>query len=455
MASSSDEDFETPCKDRDSCRTYLLTYSQANLEKVPDCTSFTDIILNAFSQGTSTSQVEQWATCIENHADGGKHYHMIMKLSKPRRWKPVFEQIRRSESIVVNFSSKNIGYLAGYRYVCKNKAFESVMHSRDHPNLCDARSPIGKMGFQKFAKNAKLRRSQNPSVPHSSQPKRKRLGNSEIAKFIVENDLRKESQLLAFAKRRQADGLPDVYDFVLNKTPKALSDLMETTWKLHHAPVVANREKMDRMQIIMAQLDQPCISGCDGLWMESAWEVLSNNEINIYAFADAMRQCLKNGRKKFNNIMLTGPTNCGKSFLLNPLELIFKCFMNPAAGKYAWVGLDQCEVAYLNDFRWSEELIKWNDFLLLLEGQTVHLPRPKNQFATDLEIERENTIPFFSTSKSPVEFIGRYNSRDDRETEMMNSRWRIFKLTKQIMEIKDIPPCPHCFSVMVTRGMDG
>ena len=93
--------------------------------------------------------------------------------------------------------------------------------------------------------------------------------------------------------------------------------------------------------------------------------------------------------------MLTGPTNCGKSFLLNPLELIFKCFMNPAAGKYAWVGLDQCEVAYLNDFRWSEELIKWNDFLLLLEGQTVHLPRPKNQFATDLEIEREKYNSFF------------------------------------------------------------
>ena len=110
--------------------------------------------------------------------------------------------------------------------------------------------------------------------------------------------------------------------------------------------------------------------------------------------------------------------------------------MNPAAGKYAWVGLDQCDVAYLNDFRWSEELIKWNDFLLLLEGQTIHLPRPKNQFAVDLEIERENTIPFFSTSKSPVEFIGRYNSRDDRETEITNSCWRIFNLQSKSWKSK-------------------
>ena len=120
---------------------------------------------------------------------------MIMKLSKPRRWKPVFEQIRRAESIVVNFSSKNIGYLAGYRYVCKNKAFESVMHSRDHPNLCDARSPIGKMSFQKFAKIQRC-----------------------VALKIHQCRIYRN----------------------LNEKGKALSDLMETTWKLHNAPVVAN-----------------------------------------------------------------------------------------------------------------------------------------------------------------------------------------------------------------------
>ena len=50
--------------------------------------------------------------------------------------------------------------------------------------------------------------------------------------------------------------------------------------------------------------------------------------------------------------------------------------MNPAQGKYSWVGLDEFEVAYLNDFRWNGETIAWNDFLLLLEGQTVNLPRP-------------------------------------------------------------------------------
>ena len=55
------------------------------------------------------------------------------------------------------------------------------------------------------------------------------------------------------------------------------------------------------------------------------------------------------------NILTFGPTNCGKSFLLNPLETL-KAFVNPATDKYAWIGLDGCEVAYVNNFRLSLEI---------------------------------------------------------------------------------------------------
>ena len=133
----------------------------------------------------------------------------------------------------------------------------------------------------------------------------------------------------------------------------------------------------------------PC--QCKGEWLRCAKEVLAKNKINNYVFAHTMRQCLIFGRRKNTNILLIGPTNCGKSFLLNPIELMFKTLVNPAKDRYAWVGLDEFEVAYLNDFRWTPEIIAWNDFSLLLEGQTVHLPRPKNQFATDMYIDRTNT----------------------------------------------------------------
>ena len=92
--------------------------------------------------------------------------------------------------------------------------------------------------------------------------------------------------------------------------------------------------------------------------------------------------------------MLVGASNCRKSFLLDLLEFIHKTFMNPSATSYAWVGREEYEIAYLDDFCYTPECIKWSDFLLLLEEQTVNLPRPKNQFSSDL------TISFFETSKS-------------------------------------------------------
>ena len=56
-------------------------------------------------------------------------------------------------------------------------------------------------------------------------------------------------------------------------------------------------------------------------------------------------------------IMLVGPINCGRSILLNPLELIFKFSVNPATEGYAWFGLDEREVVYLYGLRWSTKLI--------------------------------------------------------------------------------------------------
>ena len=66
--------------------------------------------------------------------------------------------------------------------------------------------------------------------------------------------------------------------------------------------------------------------------LKSAKVVLKQNGFNVYVFAAALRDTIIKGRHKNNNIMLVDSTNCGKSFLVNPLELIFKSFVNPENG---------------------------------------------------------------------------------------------------------------------------
>ena len=52
----------------------------------------------------------------------------------------------------------------------------------------------------------------------------------------------------------------------------------------------------------------------------------------------------------------------------------------------------------------------------------VNFSHPKNVFATDLHILRSNTIPIFATGIHPIEYVGAYGLRDERETAMMDSR---------------------------------
>ena len=111
------------------------------------------------------------------------------------------------------------------------------------------------------------------------------------------------------------------------------------------------------------------------------------------------------------------------------------------------------KVAFLNDFRWSPESIAWGD-LLLLEGQTVNLPRPKNQFARDLLIDRSNTLAIFATIKGPIKYVGNFSFQDDRETDMMASRWEMFSFFHEIEQPRVIKPCPRCFTEFVLLGAD-
>ena len=194
-----------------------------------------------------------------------------------------------------------------------------------------------------------------------------------------------------------------------------------------------------------------CIDGCGGNWLECAIEVLTLNGIHPCVFALYVRELLHLGRGKFRNLMIYGRSNCAKTFNLKPLTSIFgeKVFDNPANDKYAWVGADKAEVILLQDFRFSKEVIAWKDLLLLLEGETVRLPAPKNHFSSDVVLDSD--VPIFATSKCPIIYKGPCNFEDKRETEMMNSRWRMvhFKHVFEEKDQKNVAPCGSCFAKLI------
>ena len=119
----------------------------------------------------------------------------------------------------------------------------------------------------------------------------------------------------------QDDGKKDIYNFCLKKTQKAFNELVGTTWKIQNALAIVVHISKSHIEILNDYANTACVENCNGEWFLRAKKVLKSNSINLYVYAKAIRQCLKNVRQKQNNIMLVGPTNCRKSFLLGLLEL--------------------------------------------------------------------------------------------------------------------------------------
>ena len=403
--------------------------------------------------------MQHWVCSIEEHEDGGKHYHMALKLSEQKRWRGAQEFLRNKHEIAVHFSAVHDNYYSAYRYTTKEDS--NALHSDEHPNLRNAKSPRTKKCTKALREKGKGKmKTKGSDVAGTStekQQKRRRLSLTpvEVSEILLENNIKRDVELCALANTQKSEGKTDLSEFIITKGMKAINDLIHATWKVHGAAAAIERESVPRMSLIRKVLEaEECANGCQGRWIKCATDVLRKNGVPPYVFAAAARELLGKGRGKFRNIIIVGPANCGKTFLLRPLSKIFKTFENPATTTYALLGVEEAEMILLNDFRWSSEIIAWKDFLLLLEGQPIHFPAPKTSYAKDILLERDT--PIFATSKAQIVYVGKYNSSDERETEMMAARWKVFQFTHQIPQSEQIelPSCARCFSELVMLGED-
>ena len=423
-------------------RQYLVTYSQCDENIFPTRESFGNMLEREFNRGKSVVKVSHWACCKEEHSDGGHHYHCSVKLNGLKKWVKVKESIQSIYGISVNFSDKHDYYLSAYRYVTKQD--ENVVLSEGHPNLADSQSPVTKKSIQA---------NKRKSVERSQEPKAKRklrLSNQDTAKFIRAHKIHSYTELLSVADQRQQEGLDDISSFVFNRTEKFLRELITKTWDMAGAQDKIERQKTDRLDILIKfKYQEPCV--CNGEWLTCAKEVMDLNNIDVAEFRSAILENIRLGRAKFRNIFIVGPTNTAKTFILKPLSVIYneRIFENPANHKYGWGGAEKTSGIMLQDFRWHKDLIMWKDFLLLLEGEKVRLPAPRNIYKDDICICGDVSI--FATGKCEIKYSGNYNTVDEREDEMMKSRWKIFKFKHQFSEEvqKNVKPCGHCFANFV------
>ncbi len=427
-------------------KVYLITYSRADENLCESREIFANKVLQAFRFDQGAVRPLHWAVCREAHEGGGFHYHMCICLSNNKRWLPV-KRALAAMGIAVHFQERNdiYNYVGAYIYVCKSD--RDVLHSDPHPDLTNV-TQFRTAG----ASAANHRRARNGN---NSRERPLKLTNLNVMQIIRSKGIRSDTDLLALAEENFDQGHTALMEYIANTPEKRYKELISKTWKVVGAKATLRRAQTTRMQRLEEVLAQPCIAECgeEKVWLQLAREVLTNNGINAYVFAESVRKLLQKGRSKGNNILLTGPKDCAKTFLLRPLTKIFDCFTNPSSGTYAFVGIQNKEVAFLNDLRYSTVMLPWQDFLNLLEGMEVHIPTPKTHFSEDIELTSD--IPFFATSIAPITFVGR-SSDPSGEDAMMSARWKDFNFTHSIPqdEQRKFDPCARCFSELISLGRD-
>lgn len=428
---------------RQQCMVYLITYSRADFAKVPTRQRFADIVVNAFEQSVDVARVSHWVVSQEDHQqnsddDGrsGKHYHMAVKLTKRARWARVRGYLESSHEIRVNFSANHNTYYSAYQYVTKDD--KDFVLSNAHPELRDpptTENAIAARKAQRRGKKGKRKRSE-------------RYSTFDVVEVIQHHNITTRLELVCLAMKQKDAGKTTLAEFIANRGSKVIDEALFLAKEFKEAPAKFVRTQKSRLQLLSEAYDSECASECQGRWMECGLTLLRHNEIPLSSYCDVIYKALQLGRGKYRNVYIFGPANTGKTFMISPLKVIYNAFNNPATGTFAWVGAEEAEVVLLNDFRWHPSIIAWGDLLQLLEGDTVHLPAPKNFSKQDIEFTKDT--PFFATADAPLVLV-KGGFVDHANTQMMEVRWRCFNFWRQIPQEKQqiVPPCPRCFARLI------
>ena len=416
---------------------YLITYSQADTSRFTR-ESFAEAVVSLFNNGKA--KVVEWVCAMETHRNGGKHFHIALQLTKLKRWKAIKNEMMDLYGVVLHFSDIHTDYYDAWHYVTKED--KQVIHSANHSKVPPRTAPR--------TQRASVGRKVKGVPPKNTKGKSKvtRMSPLAFTQLIRKHNIRRLVELYAFMKKEERCGNFALAEFFHNRKKNKVEELITNTWDIEESDALLKREKMSRLEILSQYMDaNPCL--CNGQWLTLALQTLANNNIRQEDFASSVVTLLDEGRKKGANIFVKGEADCGKSFLFFPLKKIFRCFANPASSTFNWLGVENAEVIFLNDFRWTPQVIPWFQLLQLLEGDEVKFPAPKNHAKENIIFTRDS--PIFATSADEI-VSNQIGSLMLKETKMMKKRWKVYEFTHEIPQedIKEVKPCGVCFAKLIT-----
>lgn len=314
-------------------------------------------------------------------------------------------------------SDKNDRYTGAYFYAVKGNDFVT---SANHPQMRKA----------------------------GKAPADRRMTNSEYVDLITQKGITDMIDVYVLANNNAKAGNRRLKDFICQNEARAVQ-LITTAWNIEHAPMKKARLEKSRMDILRECLREACTCQSPNHWHQLALQTLAQNQIPVDRYTQAVTYALNWGRGKYRNVIHVGPQSSAKTFLLKPLRIIYDAFENPSHATFNWFHAADKEIIILNDFRWCQTVMPWEQLLQLLEGDTVNFAAPKNWSSSDVTFTKDT--PIFATSISEVT-SKKTGEEGVRENAMMAVRWKVFRFTHSIKEsnVVECDPCKCCYAHFIS-----
>lgn len=88
----------------------------------------------------------------------------------------------------------------------------------------------------------------------------------EVSEIVVEKQIRSVMELHALAREQKSQGKTDLAEFILNRVPRVISDIVKTAWDMENAEATLQRSRKSRMLLLEEAGERNCVDGCDGQW---------------------------------------------------------------------------------------------------------------------------------------------------------------------------------------------
>ena len=389
-----------------------------------------------------------------------EHKHAPMYTSRQHYWRPVAERSLQQYNVKLHAACHE-GYVTMYRYVaCQSvrkplseldaELFLSLQHPRGQllQRLLEAGDKHDHIVKRKACKRTDPT-AQSPATPALDVPDGKRFRAGDLYSLVKGTEIRNAAALQTQAQQLANDGKPALAEFCTVRGSISLQELLDAAWAVHDAGVATLQSRPSDFRIgklRAAARDSQCV--CGGIWLPGALRVLAHNNCSAAEFGHDVFRALNLGAKRGVNLAIVGPPGCGKSMLLEPLEVMFKVSGKPQReSKNPLEGVIDSEVLLWQDFKYLKKTLAWEDLLSILVGERleIRLEGGKNR-------SHKNTSPMFYTHTKV--WSVQLDDPEDAVAQLtaMTERFKIYRFANPLPmreRVADFPSCGRCFAKMV------